>query len=165
MNCEPIEIRSVIRRMRGGSQAQLIEAADGRHYVVKFVGNPQGTRTLINEWIAYTALHRLGVSTPPLRILRLTDAVIAKTANLDFHAGSRQSPIEAGFHLGSLCPVNPEQIAIFDFLPEKLIGHIVNLTDFAKALVIDKLLGQIDQRQAVFTRERSLGGLFRFAHT
>jgi hypothetical protein len=52
MKQAPIKITSLIRRMCGGSQAQLVQGDDGHSYVCKFVGNPQGTRTLINEWIA-----------------------------------------------------------------------------------------------------------------
>jgi len=41
-----------IRRLRGGSQAQLMAADDGHEYVVKFQGNPQTTRVLANEYLA-----------------------------------------------------------------------------------------------------------------
>lgn len=33
-----------IRRMRGGSQSQLMRASDGHFYITKFQGNPQHTR-------------------------------------------------------------------------------------------------------------------------
>ena len=38
--------------MRGGAQSHLIEADDGRFYIVKFQNNPQHRRILVNEWIA-----------------------------------------------------------------------------------------------------------------
>jgi len=41
-----------IRRLRGGSQAQLMAADDGHEYVVKFQGNPQTTRVLANDYLA-----------------------------------------------------------------------------------------------------------------
>jgi hypothetical protein len=41
-----------IRRMRGGSQSQLVRASDGHYYVTKLQGNPQHTRVLANEFIA-----------------------------------------------------------------------------------------------------------------
>jgi hypothetical protein len=41
-----------IRRLRGGSQAQLMVADDGHQYVIKFQGNPQTTRVLANEYLA-----------------------------------------------------------------------------------------------------------------
>jgi hypothetical protein len=47
-------------------------------------------------------------------------------------------------------------MVIFDSLcfPRKFLPHVVNLDDFAKALVLDKLLGQTDFRQCMFIRER-----------
>ena len=41
-----------IRRLRGGSQAQLMAADHGHEYVVKFQGNPQTTRVLANDYLA-----------------------------------------------------------------------------------------------------------------
>ena len=60
----PVDARRLIRKMRGGAQAHLIEAADGHCYVVKFLNNPQHRRILINEWIASVFLRHLGFSTP-----------------------------------------------------------------------------------------------------
>jgi hypothetical protein len=71
MHCETVDINRAIRRMRGRSQAYLVEGNDGRFYVAKFAGNPQGNRTLINEWITAHLLKRLDVSTPLLIVLRL----------------------------------------------------------------------------------------------
>ena len=40
-----------IRKMRGGSQAQLLRASDGHYYVTKFQNNPQHVRILANEFL------------------------------------------------------------------------------------------------------------------
>ena len=37
--------------MRGGSQAQLVQGDEGNRYLAKFLGNPEGNRTLVNEWV------------------------------------------------------------------------------------------------------------------
>src|SRR3954470_380979 len=74
MDHEPVEIIQTIRRMRGNSQAHLVEGSDGHFYVAKFMGNPQGTRTLINEWFTHQLFRQFGISTPSLRVLRLTQA-------------------------------------------------------------------------------------------
>jgi hypothetical protein len=47
-----IKASTHIRRLRGGSQAQLMVADDGHEYVIKFQGNPQTTRVLANEYLA-----------------------------------------------------------------------------------------------------------------
>jgi hypothetical protein len=162
MNSEPVELVRVIRRMRGGSQAHLVEGNDGHFYVAKFKGNPQGNRTLINEWFAHELFRWFGISTPPLRVLRLTKAVQAISEDLVFQLGKTQVAVEPGLHLGSQCPVNPATTAIFDFLPRRILGGVTNLEDFGKALVLDQFLGQADARQAIFIRERSGKGTLHY---
>jgi hypothetical protein len=53
--------------------------------------------------------------------------------------------------------VHPERVAIFDFLPDKLLHKIENRTDFLGMLVFDKWVGNADSRQAVFFRARAKG--------
>ena len=48
----PVQAVRSIRKMRGGAQAHLLLADNGRYYVVKFKNNPQHRRILVNEWIA-----------------------------------------------------------------------------------------------------------------
>jgi hypothetical protein len=162
MSCQAVRITRVIRPMRGGSQAQLVQADDGRYYVAKFAGNPQGSRTLINEWITSQLLRRFSVSTPPLLVLRLEDELLESTESLHFAVGGRRIPVGAGLHLGSLCPVDPVATAILDFLPQHLIHKVVNLADFAKLLVFDAFLAHADSRQAIFVRESRPKGLLGF---
>ena len=152
MDCQTIQIVQVIRRMRGSSQAQLVRGHDGRLYVGKFQGNPQGNRTLVNEWIAAKLYQKLAVSTPPLVLLKLGEKV-GQSDDFCFRLGDKKIAIEAGIHLGSVCPVDPSITAIFDFLPTSLLHRIGNLDEFAIALVLDTLLGQTDSRQAILTRE------------
>lgn len=60
----PLLARRHIRKMRGGAQAHLMEADDGRFYIVKFQNNPQHRRILVNEMIAGVFLKYLQISTP-----------------------------------------------------------------------------------------------------
>jgi hypothetical protein len=148
-----LPISKVIRRLRGGSQAHMVECEDGRFYVAKFSGNPQGNRTLINEWIVSHAMSHLGVSTPGLRVLSMP-ASVRERDNLYFSVGSKRVPVAGEFHLGSPYPVNPDTTAIFDFLPDRLQPKIVNLGDFATTWVLDKWFYNTDIRQAVFVRAK-----------
>ena len=148
-----LQIQSVRRRMRGGSQAFLIEGCDKEYYVAKFAGNPQGTRTLINEWICYRLLQKVGVCTPELRFLHLTADTVQRTPDLAFTMKTTV-PILPGLHLGSRCPANPEQVAIYDFLPSKMLADLVNREDFSKVLAVDVFTGQADSRQAIFLKEK-----------
>jgi hypothetical protein len=146
-----VEIKRIVRRMRGGSQARLVEGQDGRFYVAKFTGNPQGNRTLINEWIVESIMSQLGISTPPLCLLRLPATL--RNEELCFEVGNNKIQVEGEWHLGSLSPVNPETKVILDFLPRRLLENVVNLNDFAKVFVVDRWLYQSDRRQAIFVRE------------
>jgi hypothetical protein len=131
-----------------------VEGEDGRFYVCKFAGNPLGNRTLVNEWVTQSILALLEISTPSLCVLKLPDCLRDET--LYFEVGNKRVPVEGQWHLGSLCPVNPEKKPIFDFLPEKLLRNVSNLDDFGKAFVADRWLYQSDRRQAIFVRDRTL---------
>jgi hypothetical protein len=156
MAFEVVVIKHVLRRMRGGSQPFLVEGEDRQFYVAKFTGNPQGNRTLINEWIAHRLFQQLGLSTPDLRLLQLSERS-KSTEDLWFQIGNQTIAIQGTFHLGSQCPVDPTTTAIYDFLPRRLFPKVVNLGDLASAFVLDRWLGQTDTRQAVFARDRTNG--------
>lgn len=140
--------------MRGGAQSLLVRDGSGNAYVAKCVGNPQGTRTLINEWIVSRLLKYLRVSTPEIHAVRIERGIPGDQL-LEFEMGNRKVPIAPGLHFGSRCPVDPEQKAIFDFMPRRLLQKVVNLPDLLLAFAFDKWVNQTDSRQAIFIRERS----------
>ncbi|MBV9765164.1 MAG: phosphatidylinositol kinase [Acidobacteriaceae bacterium] len=151
----PVSARALIRKMRGGSQAHLLEGNDGAFYVVKFTNNPQHRRILVNEWLACAFLRYLQVHVPETAIVELKPEFIADNPNLYFSVGSRREPVAAGLHFGSRMAVHPDRVAVFDFLPDKLLHKIENRVDFLGALVFDKWAGNADSRQAVFFRARA----------
>jgi hypothetical protein len=148
--------------MRGGTQSLFVRDAAGNPYIAKCVGNPQGTRTLINEWIIGRLLKHLRVSTPEVHALRI-DRGIPGDELLEFDMGNRKVPIAPGVHFGSRCPVDPEQKVILDFLPRHLMHKVGNLPDLLLAFVFDRWVNQVDTRQAIYIRERSANttGSFR----
>lgn len=150
----PIDARRMIRKMRGGAQAHLVEASDGRHYVVKFSNNPQHRRILINEWISTTFLSYLGLSTPGSAIVALSEEFLQQNPDVYMQLGSRRFPPVTGWHFGSRFPGHPNRMAVYDFLPDSLLGKIVNLAEFAGVLAFDKWMGNADARQAIFFRAR-----------
>ena len=156
-----MSIDSIERRLRGGTQALLVRDRSGAAYVAKFVGNPQGTRTLINEWVISRLLRHLRVATPEVQPLDLKRGIPGDDL-LSFSGGDRTTPIAEGIHFGSRCPVDPERTAIYDFLPRKLLSKVANLPDLLMAYVFDKWVAQCDSRQAIFVRERSAGQAPRF---
>ncbi len=154
MATSALPIETIERRMRGGAQSLLVRDGSGNAYVAKCVGNPQGTRTLINEWIVSRLLKYLRVSTPEIHAVRIERGIPGDHL-LEFEMGNRKVPIAPGVHLASRCPVDPEQKAIFDFLPRRLLQTVVNLPDLLLAFAFDKWVNQTDSRQAIFIRERS----------
>jgi len=156
-----LPIHSIERRMRGGAQALLVRDGAGNAYVAKCVGNPQGTRTLINEWIVSRLLKYLRVSTPAVHALQIDRGIPGENL-LEFQVGNRKIPISPGVHLGSRCPVDPARKAIFDFLPRHLLHKVVNLPDLILAFAFDKWVNQTDSRQAIFIRERSTAQTGKF---
>ncbi|HEX4810263.1 MAG TPA: HipA family kinase [Bryobacteraceae bacterium] len=151
----PVRARNLIRKMRGGAQAHLLEGEDGAFYVVKFSNNPQHRRILVNEWLANALLRHLQVHVPETAIVELTPEFIERSPDLYFSLGSRREPVAAGLHFGSQLAVHPDRVAIFDFLPDTLLHKIENRADFLGVLVFDKWVGNADSRQAVFFRAKA----------
>jgi len=151
----PIRARTAIRKMRGGAQAHLLEGEDGAFYVAKFLNNPQHRRILINEWLACVFLRYLQIYVPETALLELTPNFLEANPELYFSIGPRREPVKPGLHFGSRMAVDPNRVAVFDFLPDKLLAKVENRADFLGMLVFDKWVGNADSRQAVFFRGRA----------
>jgi hypothetical protein len=150
----PVDARRLIRKMRGGAQAHLIEASDGHFYVVKFLNNPQHRRILVNEWIGSAFLNYLGISTPEVAIVRVSEEFLRENREVHIQLGSRRGEVEPGWHFGSRFPGNPAVNVVYDFLPDTLLGGVENLADFRGTLAFDKWTGNADSRQSIFFRAR-----------
>jgi hypothetical protein len=85
-----------IRRLEGsGSKAQLILFDDGHQYVVKFKGNLQGPRVLVNELIASRLAVLLGIPVCDYEIVRVPQPFI------DFEPDMYKYPFVGGLQFGS----------------------------------------------------------------
>jgi len=126
----PVDARRLIRKMRGGAQAHLIEAADGHCYVVKFLNNPQHRRILVNEWIASVFLRYLGISTPEAAVIRVTKEFLDQNPEVHFQLGTRREPVELGWHFGSRFPGDPARLVIV----RRLAAGPARVTDLTAAL-------------------------------
>jgi hypothetical protein len=150
----PVHAKRLVRKMRGGAQAHLLECDDGHFYVVKFRNNPQHRRVLINEWLASAFLNYLQISTPETAIVDIAAEFVAANAELHIQLGSRRQPIEPGWHFGSRYPGDPAKVMVYDFIPDVLLDKVVNRREFLGALVFDKWIGNADARQAIFFHAR-----------
>jgi hypothetical protein len=141
-----------IRKMRGAAQAHLQECDDGHFYVVKFRNNPQHRRILVNEWIASSLLAYLQISTPEIALVNISAEFLARNPHVHIQLQTGCLAVEPGQHFGSQYPGNPFTAMIHDFVPDTLLEKVVNRNEFLGALVLDKWAGNIDMRQAIFSR-------------
>jgi hypothetical protein len=149
-----VQATRLIRKMRGGAQAHLLECDDGHFYVVKFRNNPQHRRILINEWIASVFLNYLQISTPPAAIVSLSAAFLEDNPDIYIQLGSRHQAVEPGWHFGSRYPGDPGKVMVYDFLPDTLLDKVVNAGEFLGVLAFDKWMSNADARQSIFFRAR-----------
>ncbi|MBY0375806.1 MAG: hypothetical protein K2Q23_17550 [Bryobacteraceae bacterium] len=149
-----VRATEVIRRLRGGAQSHLLRGEDGHCYVVKFRNNPQHRRVLINEWIAHAVFRHLRIATPEVAFVDVSPELLAANPDLRLSVGSAKIPVEPGWHFGSRYAEDPDRVAFYDFLPDRLLEQVSNLHDFRGALVADRWISNADARQAVFFRAR-----------
>lgn len=148
----PVNALRFIRKMRGGAQAHLLEADDGKYYVVKFQNNPQHRRILVNELVSGEILTHLQIASPEYQFIRLSAEFLAANPEVNLQTGTRKVAIEPGWHFGSCYPGNPDSVTIYDFVPDALLGQVANLEQFRAVLVFDRWAGNADGRQSVFFR-------------
>ncbi len=148
----PVNARRFIRKMRGGAQAHLLEADDGNCYVVKFQNNPQHRRILVNEFVAAEILAHLQIASPAHQIVRLSEEFLARNPEVHVQTGTRRLPIQSGWHFGSRHPGNPETTAVYDFVPDALLGQVANAEQFRAILAFDRWVANADGRQSIFFR-------------
>jgi hypothetical protein len=146
----PIDATQHVKRMRGGAQAHLMRAEDGRYYVVKFQNNPQHLRVLANEFLATRLMERVGLPVPSTEIVAVSDWLIQNTPELRIDFGGHSVPCRPGLQCGVRYVCDPFAAHVFDYLPEKMFGQVKNREAFAGILAADKWLGNADGRQAVF---------------
>lgn len=154
---QPIEglsyrVRAVeqIRKMRGGSQSQLMRCSDGHYYVVKFQNNPQHDRILVNEFLGTALAGKLGLPTSPFAIVEVSQELIELTPGLSIELPRWNRRCASGLHFGSRYIGNPKDNiqnlpAIYD-MPTEI------LKQFAGMLLFDRWTCNADWRQLLFDK-------------
>lgn len=142
-----------LRKLRGGAQSHLLRCDDGKCYAVKMLGNPQGDRILVNEWVAGKILAKLGIPVPRVAVVAVTAEFLAANPELAFEYGHGRVEIAPGEHFGSEWIVaDPDNQATYDFIPDNLLATVPNSRDFLGMLCADKWLCNVDGHQVVYTR-------------
>jgi hypothetical protein len=119
----------------GGSNSQLVLCEDGRLYVVKTVGNPQGTRILANEFVAWRLAEILGAPCPPCSLVEVRESE------------SGQTGLPVGVHFGSSFVSGSDGVALND-PPLEIASRFVNLEDLPAVIVFDTLVANEDRKGA-----------------
>ncbi len=155
----PAKVRKVlavefIRRMRGGSQPFLMGCNDGHTYVVKFRNNPQHVRILANEMLTSHLAMLIGLPVAGRAFVEVSQNLISGSPPLQFEIAARQEPCVEGLQFGSRFPGAPSGTLVVDFLPDRLLRRVGNLSStFAGAYVLDKWTCNCDGRQVIFHRD------------
>jgi hypothetical protein len=149
---------ALIRKMRGASQAHLLECDDGHLYVVKFQNNPQHRRILFNEWLASSLLAHLQISTPEIAVVVISAGFLTRNPGVHIQLHARRLAVEPGQHFGSRYQGESSKAMVYDFVPDVLLNKVTNRSEFLGALVLDKWTGNVDARQAIFTRTAIMQG-------
>ena len=139
-----------VRKVRGGTQASLLETDCGRRHIVKIANNSWGPRILINEVLTSCVLRVLRIETPPVSYVRFTEEFIDGNKDLWLRSPRGLVRPTTGPHFGSEVP---SSLKVYDLLPDVLLQRVTNLHSFVGALVVDQWVSNIDARQVVWVRK------------
>ncbi|MBO2531658.1 MAG: hypothetical protein CW342_01965 [Thermoactinomycetaceae bacterium] len=125
---------------RGSSRPQLILFSDGRQYIVKFKNNPvQGTRALVNEYVASSLARLLDLPVPPFKIVHIDKHFFKKNPVLLRHRFRPGHQFASEYIPDCLKKIDKES------LPKI---NIVNRRHLAGIIVFDQWVNNIDRRRS-----------------
>lgn len=146
-----VEAVELYRKLRGGSQSLLARCSDGRLYVLKMAGNPQGRTVLANEALASMLCQRLGLPVADWAYVQVSNELIDANSSLWFEMADGSARPKAGLAFGSVVIQQEDGTPANELLPSSWMGRLSNREDFAGMLMFDLWTGHRDARQAVFT--------------
>lgn len=139
--------------MRGGSQSCLLQASNGNFYIVKLLGNPQGSEVLFNEALGTELMQNLGFLVPNWKPIYICAQFIEDNPEIWFEtATSKNQRPPAGIHFGSEFLAANYTGAIYEILPRCWFAQVKNRESFVGVLLFDLWSRQTDNRQAIFIR-------------
>ena len=118
---------------------------------------PNTIRVLANEMLATNLGLALGLPMPQPVVIEVSDWLIEHTEDLRIQLAGEMIPCQRGKQPGSQYIGSEIPGRQVDYLPQSLLERVVNVTDFARVLVLDKWTCNSDGRQAVFCRKTPRG--------
>lgn len=143
-----------VRNLRGGSQPTLIEANDGKLYVLKFLDNIQGPMLPFNESFGTELYRACGLPVAPWTPLVVTNKFLDRNPACWMQTASGQRRQAAGVCFGSQF-LAADQDRFFEILPGSSFARVNNPADFWVAWLLDVCCSHGDNRQAIFREEPS----------
>jgi hypothetical protein len=150
-----VHVTAFERKMRGGCQASLVHASNGRRYILKMSGNPQGDHTLFNEAFGSELAGLLGFPVQPWRPLHISEFFVEQNQGMWFEGSNGSGRIRptAGIHFGSEF-IEPQQGGeIFEMIPTSWVHRIQNAPEFLGMFVFDLWVNHADRRQAILVQQ------------
>ena len=145
----PIQVVTVLRQLKGGSQALLVRCNDRKLHVVKLNGNRQGPNVLANEALGSHLMRRVGFLVPPTRVVTLSKTVLHRPGLAPWSATTDSVSIESGHHFASEF-LGKAKSHLYDWLPESHQARISKNADFLGVYIFDIWASHQDERQCVY---------------
>jgi len=149
-----LEIQEFIRPLRGGSQSRLVRCNDGKLYVLKMNGNPQGPNLLANELLGSHLLRGLGLSAP-LAVPVYIDQHTIDANGLSFATPAGFKRVVQGWQL-ALELASDKEGSLFEWISPSHIERFSNVNELLAIYVFDVWASHRDRRQCVFEYHRDL---------
>jgi hypothetical protein len=147
-----------IRKMKGGSQSNLVRANDGKYYVVKMADNPGGPNVLANEHMGSLIARAVGLPVAEAKGILLSDSFIDNHPDLWFELQSGKRRPEKGLHFGSLLVGQTSGAERpTEYISPSRVNLITNREAFLGMYLLDVWANHQDNRQAIL-RSRSNNG-------
>ena len=157
-----ISCTGFVRKLRGSSQAELVEASDGLQYVVKSFDNPQGPQVVLHEALG-TGLYRyLGLPAPEWTPIEISAGYIGANPGAWYRENSGIRRPRPGLGFASKAVGSSQELAL-EIIPRSWYARIRNRKAFWGALAVDFWAEHADNRQALFvsnTHDRLLNTVF-----
>lgn len=140
-------------KLPGGAQSQLLLGSDQRLWVVKFKNNPQGTRILVNEFLASRLAIGIGLSTPEVAVISVDQEFIDASPNMCMlDTNSQAKAFAPGRNVASLFAGGLMPRQVLDEISSDQLLKTKNLCEFAGVLAFDRWVRNCDYRQVAFSR-------------
>lgn len=144
---------SFVRTLRGDSRSLLCEFDDRKFYIVKYQGNPQGSKILVNELAAHRLATIVGLPVPSLHVVEINLQQSVEISTQASYSGQKYS-ISPGRHLASEYVISPSRGSVYDSLPaSKFETHLRNPKDIIGAEIFDIWTANTDIRQFIYWKD------------